>query len=207
MMSNNPRQGQVTRNTQETRVAVSLLIDGVGTSKTDTGIGFFDHMLDALARHGLFDLQLACAGDLDVDGHHTVEDVGICLGRAFKQALDTAQGIVRYGNACVPMDEALVQISLDISGRPYYVTDLKILEPKIGDFDSCLVNEFMQAFAFNAGITLHIRQLSGTNGHHIVEAAFKALAQALRQAVAVDSRIQGVLSTKGSLDLDNGVDK
>ncbi|NLM24563.1 MAG: imidazoleglycerol-phosphate dehydratase HisB [Firmicutes bacterium] len=200
-MSDPVRVGEVARKTRETDIRVKISLDGTGTSQVQTGIGFFDHMLTALARHGFFDLQISCVGDLEVDGHHTVEDVGICLGQAFKIALGDGSGVIRYGNAFVPMDEALVQVALDISGRPFCAADLQLPQAQVGAFDSCLAEEFFRAFAFNAGITLHIRQLAGTNTHHIIEAAFKALAKALQQAVTFDQRIDGTLSTKGSLDL------
>lgn len=201
-MDNLIRTGEVTRKTKETDINIKFNLDGSGSSLIETGIGFFDHMLIALARHGLFDIQVQCVGDLEVDGHHTVEDVGICLGQAFKQAFGDGSGVIRYGSSLVPMDDALVQVALDISGRPFCVTDLQLPQAQVGQFDSCLAEEFFRAFAFNAGITLHIKQLSGANSHHIIEAAFKALAKALQQAVTVDTRIQGTLSTKGSLDLN-----
>lgn len=196
------RMGEVSRKTRETDIYAKFVLDGDGQSTIQTGIGFFDHMLTALARHGLFNIELKCVGDLEVDGHHTVEDVGICLGQAFKQAFGDGTGVVRYGSSTIPMDEALIQVALDISGRPFSVTSLELPQATVGEFDSCLAEEFFRSFAFNAGITLHIRQLAGTNSHHIIEAAFKALAKALQQAITMDSRIQGTLSTKGSLDLN-----
>lgn len=200
-MSSSQRSATITRTTRETDITLRLELDGRGEVKVDSGIGFFDHMLTAFAHHGRFNLDLSCDGDLEVDGHHTVEDIGICLGRAVNKCLESGLGISRYGTAFVPMDEALVQVSLDLSGRPFYVSDFNFPQAQIGDFDSCLLDEFIRAFSFNAGVTLHIRQLAGANSHHIAEAAIKALARALRQAIAIDESIDGVVSTKGSLDL------
>lgn len=195
------REGIVSRSTQETDITVAWVLNGEGKSELDTGIGFLDHMLDNFARHGLFDLKVICQGDLEVDGHHTVEDLGICLGKALKRAINKGEGLVRYGSAFIPMDEALVHVVLDISGRGYLAANFELNQARVGQLESCLVEEFFRAFALNSGITLHIRQLSGYNVHHIIEATFKAFAHALRQALAIDKRIKGVLSTKGDLDL------
>lgn len=193
------RTGMVTRKTAETDITLALALDGNGQHSINSGVPFLDHMLAQLAKHGLMDLELTCRGDTQVDFHHTVEDVGICLGQALRQALGEGAGIRRFGHAFAPMDEALVLAALDVSGRGHCELDLSLATPKIGDFDSELVTEFMRAFATNAGVTLHVRQVAGVNSHHIVEAAFKALALALREAVAPDPRRTGVPSTKGSL--------
>lgn len=193
------RSGAVSRETAETKIAATLTIDGTGKSEIVTGIGFFDHMLILLTKHGFFDLQLTTNGDLHVDGHHTVEDTGIALGQALTKALGDKSGIKRYGTAFVPMDEVLAMVSLDISGRPYLVFDAAIPAQKIGDFDSELVEEFLRALSVHAGLTLHVRVLSGKNSHHIVEAIFKALGRALDEATSKDERIVGVMSTKGML--------
>ncbi|AIF50930.1 imidazoleglycerol-phosphate dehydratase HisB [Pelosinus sp. UFO1] len=193
------RRGAVSRETAETKIAADLTIDGTGKSEIATGIGFFDHMLILLTKHGFFDLQLTTNGDLHVDGHHTVEDTGIALGQALTKALGDKSGIKRYGTAFVPMDEVLAMVSLDISGRPYLVFDAAIPAQKIGDFDSELVEEFLRALSVHAGLTLHVRVLSGKNSHHIVEAVFKALGRALDEATSKDERIVGVMSTKGML--------
>lgn len=191
------RVAEVTRKTKETDIAVKLNIDGKGEVDVKSGIGFFDHMLTALAVHGGFDLKLSCKGDLSVDGHHSVEDIGIVLGTAFKLALGDEK-IMRYGRAEIPMDEALGWCCLDICNRPFLVFDADFANEKIGDYDSCLTEEFMRAFAFNAGITLHIKSLYGSNDHHKTEAMFKALAYALKQAVVLNANGQTV-STKGVL--------
>jgi len=193
------RRATVSRETAETKIAADLTIDGTGKSEITTGIGFFDHMLILLIKHGFFDLQLTTNGDLHVDGHHTVEDTGIALGQALTKALGDKNGIKRYGTAFVPMDEVLAMVSLDISGRPYLVFDATIPAQKIGDFDSELVEEFLRALSVHAGLTLHVRVLSGKNSHHIVEAIFKALGRALDEATSKDERIVGVMSTKGML--------
>jgi imidazoleglycerol-phosphate dehydratase len=164
-----------------------------------TGVPFFDHMLDALGRHGLFDLTVRATGDLAVDAHHTVEDVGICLGQALSQALGDKSGIARFGSAVVPMDEALVLAAVDISGRPYLAYEVDLPVEIIGTFDTTLAEEFLRAFASNASLTLHVQEISGENAHHVIEAAFKAVARALRQAVDLDCRVSGVPSTKGTL--------
>ena len=194
-----PRTARVHRATRETDVLVELDLDGTGSAQVDTGVPFLDHMLDALGRHGLLTLAVHAAGDIQVDDHHTVEDVGIVLGQAVRQAAGDLCGIARYGDATIPMDESLVLCALDFSGRGGAYVDLPIPPERIGTFDTQLVKEFLVAFAANAGVTLHVRLLTGENSHHIVEAAFKALARALRAAVAVDPRVVGVPSTKGSL--------
>lgn len=192
------RTAEITRKTKETDVKIKLNLDGSGTPDIDTGIGFFDHMLTALCVHGGFDMEISCRGDLNVDGHHTVEDVGIALGKAFAEALSDKSGIVRYGSAFIPMDEALGFCALDISARPFLVFNAEFTNEKIGEYDSCLTEEFMRAFAFNAGITLHLRSEYGKNDHHITEALFKALAYALRTAVKKNESGKAV-STKGTL--------
>ena len=194
------RTAEVSRNTAETRITVRINLDGTGQSKLHTGIGFFDHMLDALCRFGQLDLALTCRGDLHVDAHHTVEDVGICLGRAIRDALGDRAGIRRAASAYMPMDEALAFAALDISGRPYLVFDAEFAAPMRGRFDTQLAEEFFRAFAVNAGLTLHLKVLYGKNDHHKLEALYKALGLALRDAASIDNQIEGVLSTKGSLD-------
>lgn len=194
------RIAAITRTTKETDIELTLNLDGTGATDVDTGVPFFDHMLDAFGRHGLFDLTVRAQGDIEVDAHHTVEDVGIVLGGAFAQALGDKRGIVRFGSSYVPMDEALVLAACDISGRGqlHYAVDLPI--EIVGTFDTTLAKEFMIALATNAGVTLHIRSLSGENSHHIIEAAFKACGRALCDATRINPRIAGVLpSTKGSL--------
>ena len=194
------RDARVERRTSETDIALSLSLDGTGKGTIATGVGFFDHMLDLLARHALFDLEVAAKGDTHIDDHHTVEDVGIALGQAFAQALGDKRGIARYATVHLPMDEALSRVSVDISGRAFLVFRVDFPTEKIGAFDTQLVREFFQAFASNAGITLHVETLYGDNSHHIAESCFKGLARALRAAVATDPR-EGdrVPSTKGSL--------
>ncbi len=193
------RTAAVERKTAETAIKLVLNLDGRGNGVIDSGIGFFDHMLNLMASHGLFDLTLACDGDLEVDGHHSVEDIGIALGQAFRQAIGDKKGIRRYGTFYLPMDEALAFVSLDISGRPFLVYDGGPMAPMIGGYDSELTEEFLRAFAFNAGITLHVKVLYGTNSHHKVEAIFKGLGHAIRQAVENDPRVEGIPSTKGML--------
>ncbi len=193
------RKASVKRKTMETDVAISIDLDGKGQSKVETGIGFLDHMMTLFARHGSFDLTVKCQGDLAVDGHHSVEDIGIVLGDAVKKALGDKQGICRYASCHIPMDEALAFTAVDISGRPFLVYDGGTMAPMIGDYDTELTEEFLRAFAFHAGITLHVRVLYGTNSHHKVEAIFKALGHALHDALRIDDGIQGVLSTKGVL--------
>lgn len=194
------RVAEIGRATGETKVQVRLDLDGRGRAQVRTGIGFFDHMLAAFARHGSFDLEVVCEGDLEVDGHHSVEDTGIVLGQAFSRALGDKRGIVRFGSIVLPMDEALVLAACDISGRGQLHWDAAVPPCLIGSFDACLAKEFFIAFASNAGVTLHIRQLAGENAHHVVEAMFKAAARALRQAAAVDAAHADELpSTKGAL--------
>lgn len=193
------RIGKIERETKETKIFVEINLDGSGKTEIKSGIGFFNHMLNLFAAHGQFDLKVDCAGDLEVDGHHSVEDIGIALGAVVKNALGDKHGITRYGTFYLPMDETLALVSLDISGRPFLVFDGGEFAPMIGDFDTELVEEFLRAFAFNAGITLHAKILYGKNSHHKVEAIFKALGHALKIAVTRDEKIQGVLSTKGIL--------
>jgi imidazoleglycerol-phosphate dehydratase len=193
------RFAAVSRKTKETDINMELTLDGSGKSQIETGIGFFNHMLDSFARHGFFDLKLTVKGDLYVDAHHTVEDTGIVLGQAIKNALGDKQGIKRYGSFLLPMDEALVLCAIDLSGRPYLSFDMNYTVDKVGYLDTELVKEFFYAISYSAGMNLHIKQLSGDNNHHIVEAAFKAFAKALDEACGLDPRIQGVLSTKGSI--------
>jgi imidazoleglycerol-phosphate dehydratase len=194
------RAARVSRRTAETDVSVSLALDGSGQATIATGIGFLDHMLELLARHALFDLDLPVTGDLHVDQHHTTEDAGIALGQAFAQALGDKKGIARYASVHLPMDETLTRVALDISGRPFLVFRTAFPTEKVGGFDTELVREFFQAFAMNGGVTLHVETFYGDNSHHIAESCFKGLARALRAAVAVDPREGGrVPSTKGSL--------
>lgn len=193
------RKAEVERKTKETQIRLSIDLDGSGESEIDTGIGFFDHMLAALAKHGLFDLTIHAKGDLEVDPHHTVEDVGILLGKAISKALGDKEGLVRYGWAIVPMDEALVLTSLDISGRGLLLYDVRIEQEKIGALDSILIQEFFESVARNAGITLHIRKLAGEDPHHTAEAVFKSFAKALEAATRTSERIKGIPSTKGVL--------
>jgi len=193
------RIGHVNRATKETRIELSLNIDGTGKSDISTGIPFFDHMLELFARHGLFDLTVKAIGDLQVDAHHTVEDIGICLGSALLDALGDKASITRYGDCLMPMDETLVAVALDISGRSGLVYEVDLPVETIGQYDTSLTVEFLRAFVGKAGLTLHVRLMSGGNAHHIVEAVFKGLARALGQAVAIDPRIAGVPSTKGIL--------
>ncbi|MFN3883457.1 MAG: imidazoleglycerol-phosphate dehydratase HisB [Rhodocyclaceae bacterium] len=194
------RSAEISRNTLETQVRVQLDLDGSGRSHLATGIGFFDHMLDQIARHGLIDLTIEARGDLHIDAHHTVEDVGITLGQALAQALGDKKGLARYGHAYVPLDEALARVVIDLSGRPGLVFDVEFTRARIGEFDVDLVREFFQALVNHAGITLHIDVLRGANAHHQAEAVFKAFARALRMAASLDPRTAGLVpSTKGSL--------
>jgi imidazoleglycerol-phosphate dehydratase len=194
------RKAEVKRETRETQVSVSLDLDGSGKHDVNTGIGFLDHMLDQLARHGLIDLKVLAKGDLHVDMHHTTEDVGIVIGQAVAKALGERRGIRRYASVHLAMDEALTRVAIDVSGRPYLVWKVALPRPKLGDFDTELVREWFHAFAHNAGITLHVETLYGDNTHHIVETCFKGLARALREAVAIDERApDAVPSTKGTL--------
>jgi imidazoleglycerol-phosphate dehydratase len=194
------RKAAVKRKTRETDISVSVDLDGSGKAEMASGVGFFDHMLDQLARHSLIDISVAAKGDLHIDQHHTVEDVGIALGQALREALGDRAGIARYADVHLPMDEALTRCAIDVSGRPFLVWKVEFSRAKVGEFDTELVGEFFQAFAQNAGITLHVETLYGRNNHHIAETCFKAVARALRAAIAVDPRQKGrVPSTKGSL--------
>lgn len=194
-----PRQARIERKTRETEVLLQLNLDGSGTSKVETTIPFFNHMLEAWAKHGLMDLTVDARGDTEVDLHHTVEDVGICLGKAFKEAVGDKHGIVRYGLASVPMDEALVSSAVDISGRPFLVFNVPLMRTRVANFDLDLLKDFFRAFAFNAEVTVHVNLHYGENLHHISEAVFKAVGRALAEATRLDPRIEGVLSTKGGL--------
>lgn len=187
------------RKTKETDISLHLNLDGTGSSSIHTGIGFFDHMLDGFARHGLFDLKVNVAGDLAVDCHHTIEDTGIVLGNAIKEAVGDKKGIRRYGSCILPMDETLVLCAVDLSGRPYLVFDGEFTTDRVGYMDTEMVKEFFYAISYTAGMNLHIRVLSGGNNHHMIEAMFKAFAKALDQATVIDQRITDILSTKGSL--------
>ena len=193
------RKAEITRTTKETDIRLSLDIDGTGKGEISTGIGFFDHMLEGFAKHGFFDLACSVKGDLNVDGHHTVEDTGIVMGNAIKDALGDKAGIRRYGHFTLPMDDALITVAVDLCGRPYFNYDLKFDVEKIGDLDTELIREFFYAVSYSAGMNLHIKMLDGINGHHIAEAAFKAFAKALDMATQTDPRVEGVLTTKGSL--------
>jgi imidazoleglycerol-phosphate dehydratase len=194
------RKAKLSRKTAETAIEVTLNLDGTGAYDNKTGVGFFDHMLDQLARHSLIDVKVRAKGDTHIDDHHTVEDVGIALGKALAQALGDKRGIRRYGSCLLPMDDTLVNAALDLSGRPYLVWEVDFTAPKIGTFDTELVREFFTAFAMNGGITLHVDRLRGINSHHIAEAAFKAVARALREAVEPDPRkADAIPSTKGTL--------
>jgi imidazoleglycerol-phosphate dehydratase len=195
----NIRNAEISRNTKETQITASLTIDGSGSSNINTGIPFLDHMLELFAKHGFFDLNIDATGDLEIDCHHTVEDIALVLGSAFDQALGERIGIKRYGWCMLPMDETLVAVALDLSRRPFLVYDLNPPVPYIKDLDTKLFHEFFQAFSVKAGMNLHIKLMEGKEVHHIFEAVFKALAKALDQAVSIDKRINGVLSTKGSL--------
>ena len=193
------RQATVKRKTSETDIDLFIRIDGSGDAQVDTGIGFFDHMLKSFAKHGMFDLKLNVTGDLIVDCHHTVEDVGIVLGEAIKKALGDKKSIRRYGDIILPMDEALILCAIDLSGRPYLVFDATFSSDMVGYFDTQMVKEFFYAISYSAGMNLHIREMSGENDHHIIEGMFKAFAKALDEACSKDARIKSVLSTKGSL--------
>jgi len=193
------RKATLTRTTRETDIALTLNLDGSGKAAVSTGIGFFDHMLNGFARHGLFDLDCRVKGDLEVDCHHTIEDTGIVLGQAIKEAVGDKKGIVRYGSCILPMDESLVLCSLDLSGRPYYVSDAVFPTERVGEMDTQMVKEFFYAVSYSAGMNLHFKILEGGNSHHMIEGMFKAFAKALDMAVTTDPRIVDVLSTKGSL--------
>lgn len=194
------RTAEINRKTNETDIALKINLDGVGQSKINTGCGFLDHMLTLFAKHGKFDLDVKCSGDSEVDFHHSTEDIAICLGQAFKDALGDKKGITRYADIILPMDEALILCAIDISGRSFLVKELDVKASKVGDFDTELLDEFLVAFASNANITLHVRQLAGSNAHHIIEGTFKALARVLRKAVAIDQTNKDEIpSTKGVL--------
>ena len=194
------RIAEINRKTNETDIALKINLDGTGASVVSSGSAFLDHMLTLFAKHGRFELELNCLGDRDVDFHHTTEDIGICLGAAFREALGDKKGITRYADTTLPMDESLILTALDVSGRAFYASELNIKAAKVGDFDTELVDEFWCAFAQNAGITLHIRQLAGSNAHHIIEGVFKSCARSLRTAVSIDEKFKfDVPSTKGVL--------
>jgi len=193
------RKASIERITRETQIKLALEIDGTGEAKVCTSVPFLDHMLDLFTRHGLFDLKVEAKGDIDIDFHHTVEDIGIVLGQAFREALGDKKGIRRYGQASVPMDETLASVAIDLSGRSYMVYNVMLPKIKIGEFDVELAREFFQAFANNSGANLHINVMYGDNVHHILEACFKGMTRALDQATQLDSRIEGVMSTKGKL--------
>lgn len=194
------RQAKVERKTNETDISVHVVIEGTGRAEIETGIGFYDHMLEQLARHSLMDITIRAKGDLHIDAHHTVEDVGITLGQALKKALGERRGIVRYGHALIPMDETLSRVALDISGRPFLVWRVDFTQDRLGTMDTELFEEFARAFAFGAGITLHVENLYGVNNHHKIESCFKALARALRQAMTIDARAaDSIPSTKGTI--------
>lgn len=196
----NPRKAQIERNTLETQIKISINLDGDGTSHFITGVPFLDHMLDQVARHGLIDLDIEANGDLDIDAHHTVEDIGITLGQAFASALGEKKGIYRYGHAYVPLDESLSRVTVDFSGRPGLFYEVDFRRAMIGSFDVDLFREFFQGFVNHAGVTLHIDNLKGGNAHHIAETIFKALGRAIRMAISADPRMAGIMpSTKGSL--------
>ena len=200
IMSNNYiRQANITRKTNETDISLKFVLDGFGDSNINTGIGFFDHMLISFAKHGLFNLDVKATGDLIVDCHHTIEDVGIVLGEAIKKAAGDKKTIRRYGDIILPMDEALIMCAIDLSGRPYLVFEADFHSDRVGYFDTQMVKEFFYAVSYSAGINLHIRQLSGENDHHIIEGMFKAFAKALDEATIKDARIKSLLSTKGTL--------
>lgn len=193
------RTASITRKTGETDITVTINLDGTGKTDIDTGIGFFDHMLDAFGRHGLFDLEVKVKGDLNVDGHHSVEDAGIVLGQAIAKAVGDKKGIKRYGSMILPMDEACAMSAVDLCGRPYFVMDAEFTAPMVGDFDTQLVNEFFYSVSYGAMMNLHLKLFSGSNDHHKIEAMFKAFAKAMDQATMFDERITDVLSTKGTL--------
>jgi len=193
------RKGKVKRKTSETTISMEMDLDGSGRAEIDTTVPFMNHMLTLFSRHGLFDIKIAGKGDRDVDDHHLVEDLGICLGQLVKEALGSKEGIKRYGSALVPMDESLCNIAIDLSGRPYLIYNVEFGEARIGDFDPALLKEFFKSFSDHSGMTLHINVLYGKNNHHVAESIFKAFARALRGAASLDDRIQGVMSTKGSL--------
>ena len=198
-MGNSSRVGEIHRKTKETDISLSLKLDGLGNTSIRTGVSFMDHMLTLFSVHGFFDLNIEGVGDTEVDDHHTVEDLGICLGQAFKSALGDMGGICRYGFSVIPMDEALAQVAVDLSNRPHLYFDVPIKDQKVGTFDTALAKEFFRALALHAGLTLHVKVVHGENTHHIIEAVFKALGRALGQAVSPEPRSKGPLSSKGSL--------
>jgi imidazoleglycerol-phosphate dehydratase len=193
------RKAKIRRKTAETDISIEINLDGKGNGEISTTVAFIDHMLNLFARHGLFDLVIKGKGDTHIDDHHLIEDIGICLGDAVKKALGTKKGIVRYGSATVPMDESLCSAAIDISGRPYLIYNVEFKSRKIGTFDFSLIREFFKSFSDHSGMTLHINLVYGKNNHHMAEAVFKAFALALRKAVTIHGRIEGILSTKGSL--------
>lgn len=194
-----PRTATIERNTKETKIKATLNLDGTGMSEISTGIGFFDHMLEGFSKHGFFDLTMKVNGDLQVDGHHSVEDAGIVLGTAIKEALGDKAGIKRYGSFLLPMDDALCLCAVDLCGRPYFSYDCEFDTERVGEFDTALSREFFYAVSYSAGMNLHLKMISGLNAHHMIEAMFKAFGKALDEAVTKDQRVQGVLSTKGAL--------
>lgn len=194
------RQAEIVRETKETRIRVSVNLDGEGLSTVSTGLGFFDHMLVHLAKHGGFDVEVEAQGDLEIDGHHTVEDIGICLGQAFLKAVGSAEGLTRFGHAVIPMDEALAEVAVDFSGRPFLVFRAEVPKTRVGDFDTELAEEFFRAFAMNARLTLHVNLRYGSNAHHCVEVMFKTFARALSAALKIDPDIKGIPSTKGVIE-------
>lgn len=198
-MADTKRCASIKRATKETDITICLDLDGSGKCHADTGIGFFNHMLEGFAKHGFFDLEVTCKGDLHVDSHHTIEDVGIALGTAIKEAVGDKEGIRRYGNFALPMDETLVLCAVDLCGRPYYSSDLTFTVPKIGELDTEMIREFFYAVSYAGAMNLHFHEITGINNHHIAEAAFKAFAKALDMATQYDPRVTGILSTKGSL--------
>ncbi|MFQ5514181.1 MAG: imidazoleglycerol-phosphate dehydratase HisB [Myxococcota bacterium] len=193
------REARVSRKTRETRIEVDLRLDGSGAAEIGTGVPFFDHLLESFARHGLFDLRIAAVGDLEVDQHHTVEDVGLTLGQAIRRAVGEAEGLARFGSARIPMADALIQVDLDLSNRPFLVYRVELPRDWVGEFDAALVEDFLYALSTQGGIDLHVERAYGHNTHHVVEAIFKGLGRSLDQATRLDPRIQGPLSTKGSL--------
>ena len=195
----NKRLAKISRKTKETDITCELILDGTGKSDINTGIGFFDHMLEGFAKHGLFDLFITCRGDLEVDAHHSVEDTGIVLGQAIEKALGDKKGIRRYGHFLLPMDDALIACAIDLCGRPYFNYDLRFPEERCGDMEMSLIREFFYAVSYSSMMNLHLKQLDGLNSHHIAEAAFKAFAKSLDMASGYDERIEDVLSTKGAL--------
>ena len=194
------RHAELSRETKETQIHVALDLEGEGRAEIDTGIGFFDHMLSLMARHGLFNIRIQAKGDLQIDAHHTVEDIGICLGKAVLEAVGKPVGLVRFGHAVVPMDEALAEVAVDFSGRPFLAFEAALPRGRVGEFDAELVEEFFRAFAINSRVTLHIVLRYGTNTHHSIEGLFKAFARALSEAVRIDPQIKDIPSTKGMLD-------